>query len=108
MVDANQPETLADDRVGALVSIAKSINYLTKRKSQCEKQIVNINKQLKRIVAEKRELSAEFKNFDFYNYEEIQEEISCLTQSFEFQNATDPNHYMILRVEELRQKAPKM
>ena len=69
-----------------------------------------LGKSIKKYEAEKEKLSNELEECQYQSYEEVLEEINCITQSNEYiENALgDPNHYLRKEVEEMKNWAPKL
>eukprot|EP00347_Sterkiella_histriomuscorum_P018860 403343894 len=103
----NQP---ANEKVGQMVSIAKSINYLQKKKQEYELKIQTYNKNSQVLQKELDELTSEFENYQYQTYQELVDEIQCIKESNEYLlNASkDPQHYLRVQVEEMELNSRKL
>ena len=61
--------------MGSLVSLAKSINYLQKKKQDYELKMQTYHKNYQTLQKELEELTQEFENYEYQTYKELIEEI---------------------------------
>ena len=74
----------AQEKVGSLVSLSKTINYLSKKKKDYENKMLNIKKSLNTMQNELDLLTKEFEDYEFTTYEELIEEMQSIKRSNEY------------------------
>ncbi|TNV82308.1 hypothetical protein FGO68_gene4161 [Halteria grandinella] len=98
------------EKVGSLVTLAKSINYLQKKKQEFEQRQSKIEADLEKFNAELLTLQEEIETYEYQSYQEIIEEIQSIKQSNEYvqEAGKDPYHYLRLQITEMESRAPKL
>jgi oligoendopeptidase F len=102
------PQTEA--KVGSLVSLAKSINYLTKKKQEFEARQARLKTKALRIGERLKELAEEIECCGYTSYQALIEEIQGIKISSEYvqEAGKDKNHYLRKQVAVMESLAPKL